>query len=137
MEYRIRFVVWKELEVIDELGRLATREYDVTLPDGTKGKLAFALCDILRDNALAQHARRRQAVAFGLLSFAGLPDAPSNALLWVRTKDGMEMTTSDADDQPTGDLQRLVARYFIVFFDEIKDVVPELASLPFHLKGSA
>lgn len=122
----------------DALGRLATREYDVKLPDGTQGKLAFALCDLAKDNALAQHARRRQAVAFGLLSFAALPDAPRNALLWVRTRDGMEMTTADGDDQPGGDLQRLVARHFILFFDEIKDLAPELATLPFHLKdGSA
>lgn len=121
----------------DELGRLATREYEVTLPDCTHGRLAFALCDLTRDNALAQHARRRRAVAFGLLSFAGLPDAPRNALLWVRTKDGMEMTTADGDDQPGGDLQRLVARHFIVFFDEIKDLAPELATLPFHLKDAS
>ena len=121
----------------DELGRLATREYDVALPDGTQGKLAFALCDLAKDNALAQHARRRQAVAFGLLSFAALPDAPRNALLWVRTRDGMEMTTADGDDQPGGDLRRLVARHFIVFFDEIKDLAPELATLPFHLKDGS
>ena len=121
----------------DALGRLATREYDVTLPDGTQGKLAFALCDLAKDNALAQHARRRQAVAFGLLSFAELPDAPRNALLWVRTRDGMEMTTADGDDQPGGHLQRLVARHFIVFFDEIKDLAPELATLPFHLKDGS
>ena len=121
----------------DELGRLATREYDVTLPDGTQGRLAFALCELSGDNALAQHARRRQAVAFGLLSFAELPDAPRNALLWVRTKDGMEMTTADGDDQPGGDLQRLVARHFIVFFHEIKDVEPELTSLSFHLKDAS
>ncbi len=123
--------------MIDELGRLATREYDVTLPDGTQGRLAFALCDLHGDNALAQHARRRQAAAFGLLSFAGLPDAPASTLLWVRTREGMEMTTANADDQPSGELQRLVARYFIVFFDEIKDLVPELASLPFHLKDGS
>ena len=121
----------------DDLGRLATREYDVTLLDGTQGRMAFALCDIAGDNALAQHARRRQAVAFGLLSFEGLPDAPRNTLLWVRTKDGMEMTTADGDDQPGGELQRLVARHFIVFFDEIKDLAPELALLPFHLKDGA
>ena len=47
------------------------------------------------------------------------------------------MTTANADDQPSGELQRLVARYFIVFFDEIKDLVPELASLPFHLKDGS
>lgn len=123
--------------MIDELGRLATREYEVTLPDGTQGKLAFALCDLAKNNALAQHARRRQAVAYGLLSFAELPDAPRNALLWVRTKDGLEMTTADGDDQPDGDLQRLVARHFIVFFDEVKALAPELATLPFHLKDAS
>jgi len=121
----------------DELGRLATREYDVTLPDGTLGRLGFALCDLTGDNALARHARRRQAVAFGLLSFADLPDAPRNALLWVRTRDGMEMTTADGDDQPSGELQRLVARHFIVFFDEVKELAPELATLPFHLKDAS
>lgn len=121
----------------DELGRLATREYDVTLPDGTQGRLGFALCDLTVDNALARHARRRQAVAFGLLSFADLPDAPRSAMLWVRTRDGMEMTTADGDDQPGGELQRLVARHFIVFFDEVKELAPELATLPFHLKDAS
>lgn len=121
----------------DELGRLATREYDVTLPDGTQGRLGFALCDLTADNALARHARRRQAVAFGLLSFADLPDAPRSAMLWVRTRDGMEMTTADGDDQPGGELQRLVARHFIVFFDEVKELAPELATLPFHLKDAS
>ena len=118
----------------DEIGRLATREYDVMLPDGSKGKLAFALCDLSRENALARHARQREAVAFGLLGFEGLPEGPRHPLLWVRTRTGMEMTTSDSDDQPGAELQRLVARYFILFFDDIKDVVPELAALPFHLK---
>jgi len=120
--------------VSDDIGRLATREYDVTLPDGDKGKLAFALCDLAKDNVLARHARKRDAVAFGLLSFEGFADAPVHPMLWVGTKDGMEMTTCDGDDQPGAELQRLVARYFIVFFDEIKDMVPELAMLPFHLK---
>ena len=46
----------------------------------------------------------------------------------------MEMTTSDGDDQPDAELQRLVARHFIVFFADIKDVAPDLAALPFHLK---
>ncbi|MDP1751967.1 MAG: hypothetical protein Q8L22_21160 [Reyranella sp.] len=36
----------------DDIGRLATREYEVTLPDGSKGKLAFALCDLAQENAL-------------------------------------------------------------------------------------
>jgi hypothetical protein len=118
----------------DDIGRLATREYEITLPDGTGGKLAFALCDLSRDKALARQARKRAAVGFGLLGFEGLPGAPRHPLLWVRTGSGMEMTTSDGDDQPDAELQRLVARHFIVFFADIKDVAPDLAALPFHLK---
>ena len=44
------------------------------------------------------------------------------------------MTISDEDDQPAAELQRLVARHFIVFFADINEVAPELAALPFHLK---
>ncbi len=120
----------------DDIGRLATREYEVALPDGTKGKLAFALCDLSRENALARHAKKREAVGFGLLGFEGLPGAPRHPLLWVRTRSGMEMTTSDGDDQPDPELQRLVARQFIVFFADIKDIAPELAALPFHVGNS-
>jgi hypothetical protein len=124
-------------EVNDEIGRLATREYEATLPAGGTGRLAFALCDLARANPLAGHARRRDAVAFGLLSFDGFAEAPRGTLLWVRTKDGLEMTSADGDDPPGPDLQRLVARYFIVFFDEVRDVAPELSELPFHLKGGS
>ena len=91
----------------DDIGRLATREYEVTLPDGTTARLAFALCDPGRDNALARHARKRAAVAFGLLGFEGFAEAPSNPVLWVQTAAGMEMTVSDGDDQPGPELQRL------------------------------
>lgn len=116
----------------DDIGRLATREYEVTLPDGTAARLAFALCDPARDNALARHARRRNAVGFGLLGFEGFAAAPVHPLLWVQTAAGMEMTVSDGDDQPGPELQRLVARHFALFFDAIKDVAPELAALPLH-----
>lgn len=121
----------------DEIGRLATRAYEATLPAGETGKLAFALCDLERPNALAAHARRRKAVAFGLLSFEGFADAPRGTMLWVRTKDGLEMTSADGDDQPGPELQRVVARHFIIFFDEVRDLAPELSSLPFHLKDGA
>ncbi len=65
----------------DDIGRLATREYEVTLPGGSKGKLAFALCDLARENALARHARKREAVAFGLLGFEGMRGGPRHPLL--------------------------------------------------------
>lgn len=114
----------------DEIGRLATREYEVMLPDGTKAKLAFALCDLGRENALARHARKRGAVAFGLLSFEGFAEAPAHPLLWVQRTAGMEMVVSDGDTQPGPELQPLIARHFALFFAAISDVVPGLAALP-------
>lgn len=114
----------------DDIGRLATREYEVTLPDDTKAKLAFALCDLARENALARHARKRGAVAFGLLGFEGIVGAPAHPMLWVQTTGGMEMTVSDGDDQPGPELQRLIARHFALFFDDIREVAPGLAALP-------
>jgi hypothetical protein len=115
--------------VNDDIGRLATREYEVTLPDGTRAKLAFALCDLARENALARHARKRGAVAFGLLGFEGIVGAPAHPVLWVQTTSGMEMTVSDGDDQPAPELQRLIARHFALFYDDIKEVAPDLAVL--------
>ncbi len=114
----------------DEIGRLATREYEVMLPDGNKAKLAFALCDLGRENALAQHARKRSAVAFGLLSFEAFAGAPVHPLLWVQTAAGMEMVVSDGDAPPGPELQPLIARHFALFFADINDVVPGLAALP-------
>ena len=116
----------------DDIGRLAAREYQVMLPDGTGAKLSFALCDLARETALARHARRRNAVAFGLLGFEGFAEAPAHPVLWVQTMSGREMTVSDSDDQPGPELQRLIARHFARFFDEISDGAPGLASLPLH-----
>jgi len=118
----------------DDINRLATREYDVTLPDGSKGKLALALCDLAQENALARHARTREAVGFGLVSFEGFAEAPRHPVLWVQTNKGMEMTLADHDQQPGAQLQRLVGRYFILFFEDIKGVAPELAALPLSVK---
>ena len=120
----------------DGIGRLATREYDVMLPDDSKGKLAFALCDLAQENALARHARKRDAVGFGLVGFEGFAEAPRHPVLWVQTTAGMEMTLADNDQQPGAQLQRLVGRYFILFFEDIKAVAPDLAALPLSVKES-
>lgn len=53
--------------------RNAGREYEVSLPDGSKGKLGFALGDLGVDNAFTRHARSLDAVAFGLISFEDCP----------------------------------------------------------------
>jgi hypothetical protein len=106
--------------------RNAGREYEVSLPDGTQGKLGFALGDLSVDNAFTRHARSLEAIAFGLISFEGLPGAPQRPMLWTQTPTDVVMTLADLDQQPSGELQRLVARYLAIYFSDIAAIAPEL-----------
>ena len=109
--------------------RNAGREYEVSLPDGTRGKLGFALGDLGVDNAFTRHARSWEAVAFGLISFEGLPGAPQRPILWTQTPTDVVMTVADQDRQPSGELQRLIARYLAIYCADIAEIAPELLEL--------
>lgn len=106
--------------------RDASREYEVTTPAGGKGRLGFALGDLAQDNAFTRHARSLDALGFGVISFAGIPDAPKNSMLWVQTPTDTAMTVADGDMQPSGELQRLIAKYIAIYFKEIAAIAPEL-----------
>ena len=106
--------------------RDAGREYEVSLPDGTRGKLGFALGDLALDNAFTRHARSLDAIGFGVISFAGLPGAPERSMLWTQTPTDTVMTLADGDQPPSGDLQRLIARYLAIYFSDIAAIAPEL-----------
>ena len=96
------------------------------MPDGTKGKLGFALGDLALDNAFTRHARSLEAIGFGIVSFAGLPGSPERSMLWTQTPTDTVMTVADGDRQPSGELQRLIARYLAVYFSDIGMIAPEL-----------
>jgi hypothetical protein len=104
----------------------AGREYEVSLPDGTKGRLGFALGDLALDNALTRHARALNALGFGVISFEGLPGAPKSSMLWTQTPTDTVMTLADGDRQPDGEMQHLIARYIAIYFADIAAIAPEL-----------
>jgi hypothetical protein len=106
--------------------RDANREYDVSLRDGTKGKLGFALGDLALDNAFTRHARSLNALGFGIISFAGLPGAPQRSMLWTQTPTDTAMTLADGDRQPNTELQHLIAKYLAIYFADIATIAPEL-----------
>jgi len=106
--------------------RDAGREYEVALPDGTRGKLGFALGDLDLDNAFTRHARTLGAVGFGVISFEDIPDAPKRSMMWTQTPTDTVMTVADQDRQPGGELQRLIARYLAIYFSDIAAIAPEL-----------
>jgi hypothetical protein len=106
--------------------RDAGREYEVSLPDGSRGKLGFALGDLALDNAFTRHARSLNALGFGVVSFAGLPGAPERSMLWTQTSTETVMTVADGDRQPNSELQHLIARYLAIYFSDIATIAPEL-----------
>ncbi|MBS0540001.1 MAG: hypothetical protein JSR47_14645 [Proteobacteria bacterium] len=106
--------------------RDANREYEVTTPEGGKGRLGFALGDLAQDNAFTRHARSLGALGFGVISFAGIPGAPQSSMLWTQTATDTAMTVADGDRQPSGELQRLIAKYIAIYFADIAAIAPEL-----------
>ena len=106
--------------------RDAGRAYEVSLRDGAKGKLAFALGDLALDNAFTRHARSLNAIGFGVVSFEGLVGAPGRSMLWTQTPTDTVMTVADGDQRPNGELQRLIARYLAIYFADIASIAPEL-----------
>ncbi len=106
--------------------RDAGREYDVSLRDGSRGKLGFALGDLALDNAFTRHARSLNALGFGIISFAGLPGAPERSMLWTQTPTDTAMTLADGDRQPDTELQHLIAKYLAMYFADIASIAPEL-----------
>ena len=106
--------------------RNANREYEVSLRDGTRGKLGFALGDLALDNAFTRHARSLNALGFGIVSFAGLAGAPERSILWTQTPTDTAMTLADGDRQPDTELQHLIAKYLAIYFSDIATIAPEL-----------
>jgi len=106
--------------------RDAGREYEVSLRDGTKGRLGFALGDLALDNAFTRYARSLNALGFGIISFAGLPGAPERSMLWIQTPTETVMTLADGDRQPDSELQHLVAKFIAIYFSDIAAIAPEL-----------
>ena len=106
--------------------RNAGREYEVSLPDGTKGRLGFALGDLGVDNAFTRHAHSLKALGFGVISFEGIPGAPERPMLWTQTPTDTVMTLADQELQPGGELQHLIARYLAIYFADIAAIAPEL-----------
>lgn len=104
----------------------AGRRYEVSLPDGGQGTLSFALGDLALENAFTRHARSLKALGFGVISFEGLPEAPASSMMWIQTPTDTVMTVADGDRQPSGALQRTIARYLAVYFADIAAIAPEL-----------
>ncbi|WP_085937305.1 hypothetical protein [Enhydrobacter aerosaccus] len=110
-------------------GTRAWREYRVPLPSGITATIAFALADPAYDFWTVAIAREQQAVAFGLLAIMDAPGEPHEPMLWTFGGESVSILPDDDDLAPSEAVRQILPRYLAMFFDDIKDTVPELTAM--------
>jgi len=109
-------------------GSLAWRQYEVKLLSGRTAILGFSLSDP-RDRTMARVKREHQASNLGLLVVLDDPDSMEEVVLWFQQATSLNLVCQDGDMMISDEVKALLPRYFTVFFDEIKDLAPELAGI--------
>lgn len=110
-------------------GTIAVRVYVTPSPTGHSAVIAFTLADKDADTLQAKFARETGAVAYGLVSIVGWPDAPEYPMIWTHDRTQFGIVVADEDTDLDEETQAIIARYLAVFFKDIADVAPELGSL--------
>jgi hypothetical protein len=57
------------------------------------------------------------------------PESLEEVVLWFRHASALTLLSQNGDMMIGNEVRRLLPRYFAVFFDEIKDIAPELATV--------
>jgi hypothetical protein len=106
---------------------IAWRQYEVKLASGATATLGFSLAD-RRDANNARVMKAYGASQLGLFVVLGDPQSREAAVLWFQQ--ARFLTLFSPDPMKIGDeVKGLLPRYFTAFFDDIKDLAPDLASV--------
>jgi hypothetical protein len=109
-------------------GSLAWRQYEVKLASGRTATFGFSLADP-RDKTMARVKQKHEASNLGLLVVLDDPDSIEEVVLWFQQKRALTLMSQNGAMMIGDEAQALLPRYFAVFFDEIKDIAPELADI--------
>ena len=107
---------------------LAWRQYQVKLVSGCTATLEFSLADP-HDKTMARVKQRHDAVHLGLLVVVGDPESVEEVVLWYQQRTSLTLVSQNGDMMIGDEIRGLLPRYFAVFFDEIKDLAPDLADI--------
>lgn len=109
-------------------GSLAWRQYQVNLASGGTATLGFSLADP-HDKTMARVKQAHDASHLGLLVVLDDPDSLEEVVLWFHQATSLTLVSQNGDTMIGDEVKGLLPRYFAAFFDEIKDVAPELATV--------
>lgn len=107
-------------------GALAWQQYEVRLLSGRTATLGFSLSDP-RDKIVRRLKQEHDAVHLGMLVVLDDPDSLEEVVLWFQQETSLTLVSQNGDTMISDEVKALLPRYFAVFFDEIKDLAPDLA----------
>jgi hypothetical protein len=111
-------------------GTLAWRQYQVKLLSGHTAILGFSLADP-HDESIADLKRAHHAAHLGLLVVLDDPASLEEVVLWFEEATTLTLLSQNGDTMIGDEVRSLLPRYFAIFFDDIKDVAPDLANVRF------
>lgn len=109
-------------------GSLGWRQYEVKLLSGRVATLGLSLGDP-RDKTMAQIKHDHEASNMGLLVVLDDPESLEEVVLWYQQATALTLVSHNGDMMIGDEMRALLPRYFAVFFDEMKDVAPDLADI--------
>ena len=109
-------------------GSLAWRQYQTKLVSGRTVTLGFSLADP-DHKTMARLKKAQGASHLGLVIVLGDPDSLEEVVLWFQQATSLTLISQNGDIEIGQEVKGLLARYFAVFFDDIKDIAPELAAV--------
>ena len=109
-------------------GSLAWREYEVKLMSGRTAVLGFSLGDP-RHQTMASLKREHDASNLGLLVVLDDPNSLEEVVLWFHQHGALTLMSQNGDMEIGEEVKALLPRYFAVFFDEVKDLAPDLSGV--------
>ncbi len=98
------------------------------LVSGRIATLGFSLADP-HDKAMARVKQHHDAMHLGLLVVLGDPESAEEVVLWYQQSTSLTLVSQNGDMMISDEIRGLLPRYFTVFFDEIKDLAPDLADV--------
>lgn len=109
-------------------GSLAWRQYEVKLMSGRTAILGFSLADPSH-RTMARIKREHEASNLGLLVVLDDPDSVEEVVLWFQHATSLTLLSQNGDMMIGKEVRALLPRYFTVFFDEVKEIAPELSDI--------
>jgi hypothetical protein len=107
---------------------LAWQEYQVTLGSSRTVTVCMSLADP-DDRTMARVTKAHGALHMGLLVVLGDPESLEETVLWFQQASSLTLVSQNGDILIGDEVKAVLPRYFAAFFDDVKDLAPELANV--------